>query len=98
MDADDRELYVVMYRRCQLFVAVISRVIFYSSISFVFSFFVDSLNNNFIFYRICSEASSGAFPYCNEPGLNFSATNYSEDDADFAGNRRGKASRVSYEY
>lgn len=71
--------------------SVIYRVIFYNS-RFVFS--VDSLNNNLVlsFY---SEASSGPFPYCNEPGLNFSATNYSEDDADFAGNRRGKASRVS---
>ncbi|CRK87783.1 CLUMA_CG001539, isoform A, partial [Clunio marinus] len=39
------------------------------------------------------EATSGTFPYCSDPGLNFSATNYSEDDADFAGNRRGKASR-----
>lgn len=39
-----------------------------------------------------SETAS-AFPYCSEPGLNFSATNYSEDDADFAAGRRGKASR-----
>lgn len=42
-----------------------------------------------------SETSS-AFPYCTEPGLNFSTTNYSEDDGDFAAGRRGgKASRVS---
>lgn len=49
----------------------------------------------FIFY--CSEATSQAFPYCTEPGLNFSTTNaaYSEDDGDFAGGRRGKTSRVS---
>lgn len=44
-----------------------------------------------------SETAS-AFPYCTEPGLNFSATNYSEDDADFAAGRRGKASRVSHNY
>jgi hypothetical protein len=36
------------------------------------------------------------FQYCTEPGLNFSTTaTYSEDDADFAPGRRGKASRVS---
>lgn len=52
---------------------------------------------NFPFHAlsVLSDPASGAFPYCTEPGLNFSTTNYSEDDADFAGNRRGKASRVS---
>lgn len=52
----------------------------------------------FIFIFYCSEATSQAFPYCTEPGLNFSTTNaaYSEDDGDFAGGRRGKTSRVSF--
>lgn len=68
------------------------RVILYSSHILVAS---SLIKFSYLFHY--SETSSGTFPYCTEPGLNFSATNYSEDDADFAGNRRGKASRVSHE-
>lgn len=41
--------------------------------------------------------SDSTYAYCNENGLNFSASAaaYSEDDADFTPGRRGKASRVS---
>lgn len=73
----------MLLRRCQLFDFVINRVIFYNS-----------QPHSLKLFSCFSESSSSAFPYCGEPGLNFSATNYSEDDADFAGNRRGKASRV----
>uniref|UniRef100_A0A336KX33 CSON001608 protein n=1 Tax=Culicoides sonorensis TaxID=179676 RepID=A0A336KX33_CULSO len=41
------------------------------------------------------DATTINFPYCGEPGLNFSTsgTNYSEDDADYTPGRRGKTSR-----
>jgi hypothetical protein len=52
--------------------------------------------NSSLFFQTYSEAAVPGFPYCTEPGLNFStAAAFSEDDADFAPGRRGKASRVS---
>lgn len=50
-------------------------------------------------HTIYSDTTVSGFGYCNEGGLNFSASAasaYSEDDADFGSGRRGKASRVSF--
>lgn len=49
------------------------------------------------FYFYFSDTAVSGYSYCNEGGLNFSASGaaYSEDDADFTPGRRGKVSRVS---